>query len=402
MARYQDIDVQMAELDIELEENGNFEFEEDVVEVTDKFELCLVGRFLTEKNLNIRAMKTRLADIWKPAMGINIKEIETGIFLFQFFHEKDLQWVMEGGPWSFDNAMLIIQRILPGEQPLKVPLWNLRIWIQINDLPSGFMSEQVGKQLGNFFGEFLEYDSKNNSSVWREYMRVRIQFDVRKPLKRKKKINKRDGSEFVVTCRYERLGEFCFVCGMVTHTDRFCRRNLGNKESTVVKEWGSWLRAPPRKTAAQGRSKWLREEEDQGWEERIGRDNCQAGLAGFSNSKKGSEEDKDRNRGKSLVVVNAKNISSDILNSKNIQAGSGVFNSNQSGLDQDELSGLKIEERKRPRREVESSGLIVTGTGLETTISGNTDMELILSSSDCMTSSLSNLAQSAKQTSQSK
>lgn len=47
-------------------------------------------------------------------MGINIKEIYDGIFMFRFYHAKDKQ-ILEGGPWYFDNAMLIIQVIPPGE-----------------------------------------------------------------------------------------------------------------------------------------------------------------------------------------------------------------------------------------------------------------------------------------------
>lgn len=74
---------------------------------------------------------------------------------------------MNGGPWNFDNDMLLLEEIPEGEEPLKVPLWFLNVWIQIYDLPSGFMSEAVGVQLGNFFGTFIFYDNKNNSSIWR-------------------------------------------------------------------------------------------------------------------------------------------------------------------------------------------------------------------------------------------
>lgn len=165
MARYRNIDDQMGGLSIDEEENESFVFEGDVEEAVDRYELCLVGRFLTEKNLNIRAMKSKMADIWKPTMGINIKEIDAGIFLFQFYHKEDLQWVLNGGPWSFDNAMLAVAVIPNGEEPINVPLWHLNIWIQIYDLPSSFMNEIVGRQLGNFFGEFIQYDVKNNTSI---------------------------------------------------------------------------------------------------------------------------------------------------------------------------------------------------------------------------------------------
>lgn len=91
------------------------------------------------------------------------------------------------GPWLFDNMMLVTNciRIRRGDDPVKVPLNEIEFWIQIYDLPSGFMLERVGKQLGNFFGTFVSYDPCNSSSIWREYMCIRIKIDVRRPLKRK-------------------------------------------------------------------------------------------------------------------------------------------------------------------------------------------------------------------------
>lgn len=144
---------------------------------------------------------------------------------------------MNGKPWSFDNAMLVIDQILTGVEPLKVPLWFMNFRIEIYDLHNGFMSEAVGQQLRNFFGKFISYDAK----IWREFMPLKIRVDVRKPLKRKKKIKRKNGSKFKVLCKYDRLGKFCFLCGLATHTERFCRRSLDNRGEGVVKEWGAWL-----------------------------------------------------------------------------------------------------------------------------------------------------------------
>lgn len=187
------IDQRIAGLRLDDEENESFVLEGDIEEDVNRFELCLVGRLLTEKSINVRAMKSKLADVWKPAMGISIKDLEQNVFLFQFFKKEDMQWVMNGGPWSFDNAMLALETVAAGENPAEVKTWYVNIWIQIHNLPMGYMLETVGKQLGNFFGEFLEYDAKNNTSIWRDCMRVRIRLDTRKPLKRKKKISKKDG-----------------------------------------------------------------------------------------------------------------------------------------------------------------------------------------------------------------
>lgn len=226
MARVDDINVQMAGMGIDNEENTELIFDEEAEDVSNKFQMCLVGHFLTEKNLNVRAMKSKLADIWHPARGINIKDLRPGVYLFQFYHVDDMDWVMNGGPWTFDNVMLVLGKINAGEDPLEVPLFKLQFWIQLYGVPSGLMTEAAGIQLGNFFGSFISYDPNNNSSIWHESMRIKISVDVRHPLKRKKKICRKNGTECIVQCKYERLGDFCFVCGLVTHTERFCDKKL--------------------------------------------------------------------------------------------------------------------------------------------------------------------------------
>lgn len=170
--------------------------------------------------------------------------------------------------------MLVLANIPRGEEPSGVPLWHINIWIQIHNLPTGLMTEGVGKQLCDFFGVFLEYDHKNNSSIWRESMRLRVKLDVRRPLKRRKKIIKRNGTEVWVTCKYERLGDFCFTCGLMSHTERYCSKFLEKGSGEIDREWGSWLRAPPRRMAGPVKSKFLREDGDSDWEVRLGRVNA--------------------------------------------------------------------------------------------------------------------------------
>lgn len=132
-----DIGQRMANLGIEEEENEVFVLEGDIDESENRYELCLVGRLLTEKNINTRAMKSKIADIWRPTMGLNIKELAQGLFLFQFYRREDMQWVEKGGHWSFDNAMLALEKVAVGENPAKIKPWFLNIWIQLYNLPMG-------------------------------------------------------------------------------------------------------------------------------------------------------------------------------------------------------------------------------------------------------------------------
>ncbi|KAH1215329.1 hypothetical protein GmHk_13G036490 [Glycine max] len=102
-----------------------------------------------------------MANIWKPLKGVTISYIGNGTFLFRFYHQVDIQRVLKGGSWSFDRYMLILGVITEDENPLEIPLFNVPFWVQIHDLPLGFMSKRVGQNIGNYLGKFLEYDEKN-------------------------------------------------------------------------------------------------------------------------------------------------------------------------------------------------------------------------------------------------
>lgn len=392
MANTDDIEMRLADMDIENEENEELVIDVGVEEEINRFELCLVGRFLTEKNINVRVMKSKMADLWRPAKGITIKDIKPGLFLFQFYHVDDMLWVKNGGPWSFDNALLVLNGISPGEDPTKVPLVDIDFWIQIYDLSVGYMSEAVGKQLGNFFGSFLEYDSNNNSSIWREFMRLKIRLDVRKPLKRKKKICKRDKTEVIVHCKYERLGDFCFTCGLLTHTERFCQKKFEGDGSLVSKEWGAWLRAPPRRNGGGGRSKWLREEGGSDWSSKLGNDNYYQHDLGDSISR-----NKETDQGRKEVVSIPDLVGGSTVAGKvsKIKEGNQFKKSGFGPQEEEELSGLMFEERKRQRSENEGLFEKVVSGNNSTTDSG-------LSGLDYSDSSPQFLAKLAVQASQPK
>lgn len=392
MEEVDNINERMAGMGIEDAENSQLFFDEEAEEVTNKFDTCLVGRFLTEKGLNVRAMKSKMADIWRPARGISVKDLKPGVYLFQFFHLDDMEWAMNGGPWSFDGAMLVLNRVGNGEDPLEVPLTNLQFWIQLYGVPPGLMTEAAGRQLGNFFGSFISYDPNNNSSIWRECMRIRISVDVRQPLKRKKKICKKNGTECMVQCKYERLGDFCFVCGHVSHTERFCSVKLSLNIRDEARDWGSWLRAPARRAANQDRSKFLRDERDVDWDVFQGKSNFKQHVSG---------------EGGNQIVQSGMARRNFSNNSSNLATNQG-FNSTASddtvlaanfksatGPNAEELIGLNIEERNKRRRGPDTSmGMDVeTNNGIMYSGAG-------LSHTDCPTSSTTILATLAGQASQ--
>lgn len=125
--------------------------------------------------------------------------------LIQFFHKLDLNRVMEGGPWSFDNHPLIMHQLRLGDILLQVPLNSLSFWVQIYNIPHGLFTERVGRSLGNFIGTFQAYDESNWGAAWKPYMRIKVAVNVEQPLRRWKKIKMGSGNPTQVDFKYELL-----------------------------------------------------------------------------------------------------------------------------------------------------------------------------------------------------
>ncbi|KAL8533483.1 hypothetical protein ACS0TY_009761 [Phlomoides rotata] len=215
-------------------------------------------------------MKNLLATVWRPMRGVTIRSIGEGRYLFQFYHILDVQRVVAGSPWFFNNHPLIIHPLRKGEHPQRVPLNNLPLWVQIYELPHGFISEKVGIQLGNFLGKFLEYDKSNLGAAWLNYMRIQVEIDTSLPLKRWKKIAQKSGEPFLVTFKYKKLGLFCFVCGILGHTENFYEVRYTSSEVEPKREWGPFLKAPEKGTRRVVSNRWLREEKTGGYFEGMG------------------------------------------------------------------------------------------------------------------------------------
>lgn len=144
------------------------------------------------------------------------------------------------------------------EDPLRVLLISTPFWVQIHDVPIGLFFENLAIQLDNFIGFFLEYDGSNMGKENPNFMRVRVQVDIRRPLKRKKQVMCCWRCSYV-KFKYECLSLFCFYCERLGHSDSFCEAKMMLGVEIAEMGWDLSLRAQSRRALSMN-SIWLREE----------------------------------------------------------------------------------------------------------------------------------------------
>ncbi|MFQ6655175.1 hypothetical protein Gotur_025849 [Gossypium turneri] len=250
---------ELAQLLINEEEEEILQIKVDPGNQSEVGDFQLAGCFLTASVIHFPAMKSTMANLRHPVYGVQIRDLGEKRYLFQFYHNMDMERVLKDLPWTFNNHLLLLIKLGRGEVLLKVQLIFTSFWVQIHDVPIGLFFEKLAIQLGNFIGVFLEYDISNLGKENRNYMRVRVQIDVKKPLKKKNQVLC-NGVRSYVKFKYG-LSLFCFYCGRLGHNDSFCKIKMMKGANTDELGWDLSLRAQSRRALSMNNI-WLREEEE--------------------------------------------------------------------------------------------------------------------------------------------
>ncbi|XP_030941646.1 uncharacterized protein LOC115966576 [Quercus lobata] len=243
--------------------------EEEVIAISDEgrleeMESCslsLVGKFLTCKAFNKRAAWTTLRKAWGVHTGLQIIEVGSNLFQFKFQSEFEMCRVLRGGPWTFDNQLLMLKKWHKRMTASNVRLEHASLWVQIWGAPFDMISPQVATEVGKRLGVVEEVERRKVRDIQKNFMRVRVALPISKPLRRGSYIADSSGERTWVNFKYERLPIFCFFCGLLEQDVRHCANHFSVEKNggEVDYQYGEWLKAlggrsrsPPRSPPQDG------------------------------------------------------------------------------------------------------------------------------------------------------
>ncbi|XP_058727213.1 uncharacterized protein LOC131598649 [Vicia villosa] len=230
------------------EEEGVVVADDEVCE-EESFQRTLAGKLWLEGSFNARAFKATMISAWKLRNPVDIQDLSKNLFLFKFSSRRDLEFVLKNGPWSFDRALLVLNRVSGEEQPSDLDMHFGVFWVRIYDLPLMLRSEAMARKLGSLVGKFEELDMRDACRNGR-FMRLKVTIDLKLPLKRGTMVKFKE-KNVRVHFKYERLPTFCFVCGRISHQLKDCEslEDLTEEGFEELEEqdlsFGQWLRASP-------------------------------------------------------------------------------------------------------------------------------------------------------------
>ena len=165
---------------------------------------------------------------------LHILEVGLNLFQFKFNSKFDLSRVLRGGPWTFDNQLLMIKRWHKGMTATNIKWDTASIWVQIWGAPFDMISSVVATRIGSRLGVVEEVEKWRRQEEQNLFMRVRVALPITKPLRCGAYIAGTDGERTWVTFKYERLPMFCHFCGLLGHDIQHCAGHYatekGNEE----------------------------------------------------------------------------------------------------------------------------------------------------------------------------
>ncbi|CAN0863336.1 hypothetical protein LINGRAHAP2_LOCUS8671 [Linum grandiflorum] len=188
---------------------------------------------------------------------MEIEKLGNDRILFRFHHVVDINRVLDDCPWHFDQSLLVLHAVQPRENPLQLPLNTAAFWVHLYGLPPDYQSLNVTKSIGDYIGRFLKHDDTQDSSSSLAYFRIRVCINVRLPLKCEKIIRIKGSDPVTCTFKYEKLPNFCFICGKLGHIDRYCEVLFQVPTDEIVRHWSDAIRAPHPNQRIMIGSPWL-------------------------------------------------------------------------------------------------------------------------------------------------
>jgi hypothetical protein len=184
---------------------------------------CLIGRLLSPKPPSAYWVHEILTQVWKFACPFEVMDLPEEKYLFKLSQRSHMDKILDQGPWNVKGSLLILKTWSPELSFDEVELTFCPFWVQIHGLPRHNMTAKNAAQIGCLIGSLLDVEHGDiDGIICTHHLRVKVKVDSSKPLAPGFLLPRQGCSAVWVWFLYERLADYCVLCGLVGHRRNFC------------------------------------------------------------------------------------------------------------------------------------------------------------------------------------
>ena len=114
-----------------------------------------VMKILSQRSINIDALRKNLRMLWKPNKGVQISEMR-----------RTKKKVLDMCPWSYEKQLILIQEFEGKLTPKEIEIKWVPFWVQIYNLPLNSRTRDTGWAIGSCLGVVLDVDVAESRVQW--------------------------------------------------------------------------------------------------------------------------------------------------------------------------------------------------------------------------------------------
>ena len=95
-----------------------------------------------------------------------------------------MERILRGGPWTFDNQVLLLIRWQSGMTACNVKFDTASFWVQIWGASFDMISRKVAEEIGSRLGVVKDVEKRSKQDAPSFFMRVKVALPISKPIRR--------------------------------------------------------------------------------------------------------------------------------------------------------------------------------------------------------------------------
>ena len=140
----------------------------------------------------------------------------------------------------FRQAFGLVPRYVSGLPIRQLQFISIPFWLQFHGLPIDQLTDETAIMIGSTVGNVIHSQVKKEL-IGGDFLQIRVNVEITKPLCRGRKVLLETGREIWVSFKYEKIPNFYYWCGFVSHDDKDCSKWLASKGTLDItkQEYGA-------------------------------------------------------------------------------------------------------------------------------------------------------------------